>query len=80
MGKDLQLVKNRSQVFNNFDQNASKIFIVEEALERLLREGVDPNSSAVQQLTQQYEQLKSAAPKANKGIVQTAGLQQILVT
>jgi hypothetical protein len=74
MGKDLQLVKNRSQVFNNFDQNASKIFIVEEALERLLREGVDPNSTAVQQLTQQYEQLKAAAPKANKGIGQTAGL------
>lgn len=74
--KDMSLIENKSMVFQGFDQNAEKVYAVETALNRLLNNGVSPNSEGVQRLTAEYRRLQKAAPQANQGLRQSSYLLQ----
>jgi hypothetical protein len=74
--KDLNVIENKSLVFQNFDANAQKVFAVEQAMNRLLREGINPNAEAMEQLRIQYDRLAETSPRVNRGFGQTSNLLQ----
>lgn len=74
--KDMNLIDNKSRVFENFDADTERIFAVESALNRLLSNGVNPNADAVQMLKREYTELSSSVPHANAGMKESAYLLQ----
>lgn len=59
----------RVSVFGDaIDKNEEQLRAIEKALDDLSREGVDPNSEAVQRLKQEYEDLQNAIEAAKKKV------------
>lgn len=71
---DMANAENKGEVFSNFDVASAQAGILQNAIEKLLDEGVSPTSAAVQGLIHQFRELRGAGTNTVTDILPTLNL------